>query len=913
MFRSLHRIYSRYIDQRVIFVLLALITLTPIFCTLLSEIFVDKCRLFPQGDEAILELFVRDVARGEQWLGPYSRFGWNHPGPLYFYLLLPLYLLAGHTTSSLYLTAGIINLFCASGIVILIAQLTQSVFRRVALLGLFALLLSLISKQALQATADSFTAIWNPLVTLLPLTMLCLFCAKLLRGSLRELPLLVGIHAFLVQTHLGLAIPASSMILGALVLRRWCSQPAVTPSINSNRRAWIYASLVGFVVWAPPLLEEFFGEKGNLSAILLFLRKTPSEHALSTALTHSLSSVSALFTQAVNTLTMARIPSSLTLGIAWTLILTVFSMGLCFFIVERTPRYAFALLCLAELALTPFVVHHVRGPILNYLLFWTTVIGFSGVCAVVLAAPSFSLNYLNGVLKKSTTILIALGIVYLSIQTSFRDWTTLQQEIPHRRNRSRVIEESVTAIAPWLSDRSREIEFVVGEHALWGETAGILLQLDKRDLTPRLHPAWNHLYGSRFRHQPLVNETLILGRSEKHNANRVWSGISTSLYHRRNNPKLATHHLALVSTSGLDSCSDTLIDGVFAPEGASWKESRAVTFWNQDAFVIVRLLGAQAVGVRVSADHNDRYRIEGSLDGERFTSLGDIAPASGGGLRTRDLYFSDDSPWRYFRVSPQEGDGWYSVSEIAMIVEETPIVPVTLTLMDQPQTRIMLASTALLDGITVRTDGQNDVLLEASSDGLTYSLTKQLVASGKDGNQTHVIASNDSSMGSFFRFRSPYNHRNVSESELEPIPTLVHAFDLGSPTARSHLLSGWSGDEYSADGFNWIWATSQQAQFTVDLDLGVPYSMTIRARHMPNPQTSQTMEVILNGASIGSCVLTDEFTSHRFTLPLELVRDTNHLVFQFAYAVSPTGDTPSHDARALAAQVDWISFQRLSF
>jgi hypothetical protein len=45
-------------------------------------------------DAAIIELDVRNALDGGQLLGPYSRFGWNHPGPAYFYLLGPAYWLS---------------------------------------------------------------------------------------------------------------------------------------------------------------------------------------------------------------------------------------------------------------------------------------------------------------------------------------------------------------------------------------------------------------------------------------------------------------------------------------------------------------------------------------------------------------------------------------------------------------------------------------------------------------------------------------------------------------------------------------------------------------------------------------------------------------------------------------------------
>src|ERR1043166_6073345 len=56
---------------------------------------------YPQGDMAVLEIGTLHASTGAQLLGPYSRFHWNHPGPLYFYLLVPFYVLSGRQSWSL--------------------------------------------------------------------------------------------------------------------------------------------------------------------------------------------------------------------------------------------------------------------------------------------------------------------------------------------------------------------------------------------------------------------------------------------------------------------------------------------------------------------------------------------------------------------------------------------------------------------------------------------------------------------------------------------------------------------------------------------------------------------------------------------------------------------------------------------
>src|SRR5712692_3882804 len=39
----------------------------------------------PVGDIALIESYTIDASGGDLLVGPYSRFGWHHPGPIYFY------------------------------------------------------------------------------------------------------------------------------------------------------------------------------------------------------------------------------------------------------------------------------------------------------------------------------------------------------------------------------------------------------------------------------------------------------------------------------------------------------------------------------------------------------------------------------------------------------------------------------------------------------------------------------------------------------------------------------------------------------------------------------------------------------------------------------------------------------------
>ena len=71
------------------------------------------------GDRAILGLTAGDAWRAPVLLGPYSRFYWHHPGPLYFYVLNVLGTVFGGGTVGFVLGAIAINIAAAAGILAL--------------------------------------------------------------------------------------------------------------------------------------------------------------------------------------------------------------------------------------------------------------------------------------------------------------------------------------------------------------------------------------------------------------------------------------------------------------------------------------------------------------------------------------------------------------------------------------------------------------------------------------------------------------------------------------------------------------------------------------------------------------------------------------------------------------------------
>ena len=70
----------------------------------------------PSADQAWIELQIRDIGQRSVLLGPYSRFGWFHPGPILYYLLWLPYRITGSTSLSLCFAALTLNAVALVGI-----------------------------------------------------------------------------------------------------------------------------------------------------------------------------------------------------------------------------------------------------------------------------------------------------------------------------------------------------------------------------------------------------------------------------------------------------------------------------------------------------------------------------------------------------------------------------------------------------------------------------------------------------------------------------------------------------------------------------------------------------------------------------------------------------------------------------
>ncbi len=212
-------------------------------------------RFAVKGDFAALELATRLATTGDVLLGPYSRYKFAHPGPLYFYVLAPLYRLMGGSSSAVPLGACALGAVAAFALVYG-ARLLGRAHAVSALLVLFAWL---------AAFGNVCATSWNPMVVVLPLAAYFVLAAALACGHTRTAVPAAFFGVLAAETHLACALTVAGVGVAALAGHlAWRRRQEERPSA---RPLAVAAALLAVAI-APPVVEQLRnGPNGNLAKL----------------------------------------------------------------------------------------------------------------------------------------------------------------------------------------------------------------------------------------------------------------------------------------------------------------------------------------------------------------------------------------------------------------------------------------------------------------------------------------------------------------------------------------------------------------------------------------------------------------------------------------------------------------------
>lgn len=344
------------------------------------------------GDFALLELAAKRAWTGEILVGPYSRFRFSHPGPLYFYLLAPLYA-AFSSSTTIHVGATVLNGAAAFGVVVAVHRLASRAYALSFVAGLLAFW---------SAFGNIASNPWNPLVIALPLFALLTLAALLANGATRLAVPVALLAALVSQTHLAAVPTAFATVAVAYGAAAYEARGSERAPLARRRLLWgLFAGLVSYL---PPLYEQFTSPEGNLTKLFRFFvtRAAPTKPLSEVLVSWSIATAwlprrafrGALLADGWPPLAMRwdAIPTTLEpaqqVWVAAYVLLVV-----CAFAIAKKRRDVVGLALLAAStganALAIVALRAVVGETFHYLVFWTTAasaLGWVGVAGVLARA-----------------------------------------------------------------------------------------------------------------------------------------------------------------------------------------------------------------------------------------------------------------------------------------------------------------------------------------------------------------------------------------------------------------------------------------------------------------------------------------------------------------------------------------------
>ena len=451
------------------------------------------------GDPALDEMGLIRASHLEQLVGNYSRYGFSHPGPAWFYVLDAVYQPLGSQSWG----APVATLTLQAVMVLLIVVLAWraggapvAIFTSVVLLAYTSII-----------GPELFRNFWPPFAVILPMAVLLLAAALGAAGSTPALAGSLVIGSYEAQTHVGTVPTVAAIVITAFALRAAFGfiERRSPESMRARRPRWaLPATALGVVVsvamWIPPLIDEARGRPGNLSVLWTFFTTHGPQRQWR-------DSVSALG-QNLDVFELSRLHVS---GGADTAIASnghIFAAllfgVLCLLLIgagtKAGNRFAQAcgVLITAALFSITISIRDVLGPVYEYLLFWVTALPLVMLIAwSVLVAqwrPWERVGF-GRPLWAAAPVVAASAILVISVFETTQI-NGLAGDPINAPGTGPIGRATVSALA---SRSGQPVLLNLNTPDMWTLAAGVGLQLVKSGHPVRVTRGWEFMFGSQAR------------------------------------------------------------------------------------------------------------------------------------------------------------------------------------------------------------------------------------------------------------------------------------------------------------------------------------------------------------------------------------------------------------------------------
>lgn len=439
----------------------------------------------------MIESYTLLASQGRLLVGAYSRFQWHHPGPLYFFLLAPFYVLSGEKTVGL--NAGAAAIAIAS--MALIAWVLMRRSPRLAVIGCASL--ALFAWRA----GEAMVSPWNPHVPLLPTLALVVVAADVVAGQTMMLPVVAALASLSGQAHV--ALMPCVLVLGAIALARAIAGASVGLERDAWRRSLAVTLAVLVIAWALPVYEQMTGTpRGNITELWqFFVRESRSGQPLTVAVS------------AWSDMIVGLLRPDFYVAHGWPFVESPVHWAEWLSIVELAAVTAFAVrgwrrrawfdaalgaLLVVASGVALWSATRIEERIFDHDLFWMAGLGVLTVSVTIELAASVAWPRLavvrHGLIRAISLVLLAVACgvaaqqVDAAVKRSF--------EPPAAAQVARALAADLNAYL--ISERVERPLIRIDQDA-WGYVAGAILDLQKRGRVVSVEEDWVVMFTPEFR------------------------------------------------------------------------------------------------------------------------------------------------------------------------------------------------------------------------------------------------------------------------------------------------------------------------------------------------------------------------------------------------------------------------------
>jgi hypothetical protein len=420
------------------------------------------------SDIGVGELYVELATRLQLFVGPYSRFGWHHPGPLYFYLTAPFYAASGHQAAALYAVALAANLTALIVIVRIVAREagTATLTAVLAACLLFA-----------WRVPRFMASPWTGHAAVLPSLAFLVIAAAVASGRIRRLPWLVVFGSVVTQTHLGF-VPMIASVAATTVAIAWATGPDHRSSLL---RALNLSLWVALALWLLPISEAVVHNGGNVAALWrFFVSEAGPGHSLAEAIANGSYGVMGVLRPDFELpwgghFDMQAVP----VNVIGALVEIVLLALACRWHERAGRRFEACLALVAAIATLVSIVGltRVRGDILNHDLFRIAAVGALNLGVLAAAGMRLVTRQIDRWNQSRLASRAACAaVLLLGLAVGLRDLDSLTSFERRQQEHSSIVAAYKAVQAYVTSEGVRRPLIRVGADR-WGDAAGVMLRL----------------------------------------------------------------------------------------------------------------------------------------------------------------------------------------------------------------------------------------------------------------------------------------------------------------------------------------------------------------------------------------------------------------------------------------------------